>query len=149
MELSEEAKTLLKGCRQHFANACTRIRRLTAVIPEDGRKEFKKLCKQLQACTDNEEFQKIARRIVHKWPRTSTWIAWWTRPSHAPMIFKSQVVMDADIWDSIPDDTNAEESMHWRLYCGASRDHDLISGLYALHGMAQYFERLFTHVEGM
>lgn len=147
-ELRREAQGLLKGCQQHFKAACTRIRKLTSIIPRAERHDFKKLCKTLRTVPDMDTFESTARSMVARWPRTSSWLAWWLRPSHAPMIFQSQIVMDAFIWASIPDTTNAEEAMHWRLYCGAGRDHELIQGLYALYSMARYFERLFSHAEG-
>ncbi|TFK35257.1 hypothetical protein BDQ12DRAFT_668748 [Crucibulum laeve] len=34
--------------------------------------------------------------------------------------------MDPDVWNSIPDSTNAEEAMHWKLYCAAGRNHELM-----------------------
>ncbi len=58
------------------------------------------------------------------------------------MIFKSQQIMDAEVWDSIPGSTNAEEAMHWKLYSGAGHNHDVIEGFEGLFSMADYYERL-------
>jgi len=42
---------------------------------------------------------------------------WWMRPAHASMLFHSDKKMDIEIWDSIPKTTNAQEAMHWKIYC--------------------------------
>jgi hypothetical protein len=60
------------------------------------------------------------------------------------MIFESQKLMDASIWDAIPDTTNAEEAMHWKLYAAARRKHSFFEGLKALYAIAVYYARLFN-----
>ncbi len=75
-ELMMEAKSLLKGCLQHFRNACTRIQKIGSVIPPDDAREFKNLCRELQAAKDHSTFCDIARYISQKWPKTSTWLSW-------------------------------------------------------------------------
>ncbi|KAF8996285.1 hypothetical protein BDZ89DRAFT_1171659 [Hymenopellis radicata] len=142
-DLEKEANSLLKGCKEHFRRACIRLSRISLVIPPKDADDFLGLCEKLRVVSDVHEFHRIARIIADRWPRTSTWLAWWMRDSHASMIFKSQVVMDPDIWDLIPGDTNAEEAMHWKLYSGAGRDFDIMHGFEALWAMAAYFERLW------
>ncbi|SJL14811.1 uncharacterized protein ARMOST_18282 [Armillaria ostoyae] len=141
-QLLADGAKLLKGCEQHFHNAVTRIKRISSIIPVEDEKKFKKLALKLCSVLNQEGFEAIAHRIVKKWPRTSTWLAWWTRESHASMIFKSQQIMDAEVWDSIPGSTNAEEAMHWKLYSGAGHNHDVIEGFEGLLSMADYYERL-------
>ncbi len=141
-QLLADGAKLLKGCEQHFHNAVTRIKRIGSIIPVEDEKKFKNLAMKLCSVPNQEGFEAIAHRIVKKWPRTSTWLAWWTRESHASMIFKSQQIMDAEVWDSIPGSTNAEEAMHWKLYSGAGRNHDVIEGFEGLLSMADYYKRL-------
>ncbi|KAJ7574690.1 hypothetical protein C8J56DRAFT_1064368 [Mycena floridula] len=45
--------------------------------------------------------------------------------------------MDADLWASLSDYTNAQESMHTRLYKSVGSGHDVIQGLYGLHTFVQ------------
>ena len=59
------------------------------------------------------------------------------------MLFESKRKMDTDIWESIPESTNAEEAMHWKLYAAAGRNHAFFEGLVSLHAVAVYFERLY------
>jgi hypothetical protein len=38
------------------------------------------------------------------------------------MLFKPHREMNQDLWDQLPDTTNAEEAMHWKLYCDVGKD---------------------------
>lgn len=51
--------------------------------------------------------------------------------------------MNIAVWDSIPDSTNAEEAMHWKLYSAAGRDHTFFEGLRSLHAVSLHYERLY------
>ncbi|KAF8059495.1 hypothetical protein FPV67DRAFT_1362049, partial [Lyophyllum atratum] len=51
--------------------------------------------------------------------------------------------MDPDVWNSIPETTNAEEAMHWKLYRACGRDHSFMEGLASLYSVADYYERLY------
>ncbi|KAK0438725.1 uncharacterized protein EV420DRAFT_1651313 [Desarmillaria tabescens] len=141
-QLLTDGAKLLKGCEQHFRNAVTCIKHISSIIPVEDEKKFKKLVMKLCSVPNQEEFEAIAHCIVKKWLHTSTWLAWWTRESHASMIFKLQQIMDVEVWDSIPGSMNAEETMHWKLYSGAGCDHDVIKGFEGLLSIANYYERL-------
>ena len=54
--------------------------------------------------------------------------------------------MDIEIWDSIPKTTNAQEAMHWKLYCMCRYDHHFLEGMYALFGVAEYYKRLMDAI---
>ena len=64
------------------------------------------------------------------------------------MLLVARRKMDADLWNSLPESTNAEEAMHWKLYRGVGRDHSFFSGLEALAGFAAHYERLLLGVSG-
>ena len=51
--------------------------------------------------------------------------------------------MDIAIWDSIPDTTNTEEAMHWKLYAAAGKNHSFFEGLCSLQAVSQHFEQLY------
>jgi hypothetical protein len=51
--------------------------------------------------------------------------------------------MDISIWDSIPDTTNAEEAMHWKLYAAAGKNHTFFEGLRSLRAVSQHYEELY------
>jgi hypothetical protein len=44
----------------------------------------------------------------------------------------------------MPDTTNAEEAMHWKLYSAVGRDLSLMDGLHGLHAVAEYYLRIYT-----
>jgi hypothetical protein len=56
--------------------------------------------------------------------------------------------MSEHIWSSIPETTNAEEAMHWKLYSAVGRNHTFLGGLQALYKIAEYYERLVSNTLG-
>lgn len=93
-----------------------------------------------------DAFKDAVTLLIRDFPNIESWISWWSHDHHAPLLFESHRSMDAATWKSIPESTNAEEAMHWKLYAAAGRDHDLLEGLRALHRMAEYFEQRFAAV---
>lgn len=145
-ELKKAAKALLKGCREHWRAALTRLSRINGVIPPEHRDAFVKRCQRLLDLESSSEFIQQAVLIVEDFPKLKSWMDWWTRPSVAAMLFNSERVMDINIWESIPDTTNAEESMHWKLYSAFGKHHSLLTGLNALWAFAVYYKRMFEGV---
>ncbi|KAF9539193.1 hypothetical protein CPC08DRAFT_731147 [Agrocybe pediades] len=71
---------------------------------------------------------------------------WWKQRSiraKASMLFESERAMDITIWESMPSTTNAEESLHWKLYSACGRDHEFLEGMYTLQGVTAYYERIY------
>lgn len=66
------------------------------------------------------------------------------RESHASILFKTERQMDPEIWDSIPDTTNAEEAMHWKLYSAAGKDQWFMDGMHVLYAVESHFHRQYT-----
>jgi hypothetical protein len=66
------------------------------------------------------------------------------RESHASMLFLSQKKMDPDLWEAIPETTNAEEAMHWKMYSAAGHDHEFLEGMQLLYTIAQYYQQIHT-----
>ncbi|KAF9552882.1 hypothetical protein CPC08DRAFT_767975 [Agrocybe pediades] len=87
-------------------------------------------------------FREHAALLVRDYPHIASWMEWWTRPVHAAMLFESERKMDIEIWNSIPRTTNAEESMHWKLYSACGRDHAFLEGMHSLYAVAVYYERM-------
>lgn len=143
-DLHEAARRVLRGCKEHFRAGVTRLSRINGVIPPARRDVFVKRALELVATPTQEEFLEYARLIIRDFPETATWLAWWLRPAHASMLFESQKLMDPMIWDSIPDTTNAEEAMNWKLYSAAGRDHDFFNGLHGLYAVAVYYANLYN-----
>ncbi|KAF9547111.1 hypothetical protein CPC08DRAFT_648853 [Agrocybe pediades] len=142
-ELRVSAEKLLKGCLEHFRAAVTRVGRIHSVIPPEHGDEFKLRALKLPKVQNSAEFRSHAALLVRDFPKLASWMEWWTRPSHATMLFESERAMDIDIWESMPSTTNAEESLHWKLYSACGRDHEFLEGMYALQGVTAYYERIY------
>ena len=67
-------------------------------------------------------------------------------PAHASMLFGLERDMDLEIWDSLPNTTNAEEAMHWKLYSACGRDHSSLEGMNALYAVATHYQQLVDGV---
>ena len=59
------------------------------------------------------------------------------------MIFRSMRLMDQALWDAIPETTNAEEAMHWVLYCSAGYHREAIEGIAGLMAFADSFQNMY------
>ena len=143
-DLREAAQRVLRGCKEHFRAGVTRLSRINGVIPPARREIFVERALALVTAPTHVEFLEYARLIIRDFPETATWLAWWLRPAHASMLFESQKVMDPKIWNAIPDTTNAEEAMHWKLYSAAGRNHDFFNGLNGLYAVAVYYGNLYN-----
>ncbi|KAL7284985.1 hypothetical protein ACG7TL_000074 [Trametes sanguinea] len=143
-DLRGRAKTLLKGCQQHFRAGVTRIKRLGGVIPLGHASRFEKMAHGLLHLADLNEFRSMGQDILASYPEVAPWLEWWLRESHAPLLFGPYRQMDRELWNSLPDTTNAEEAMHWKIYAGIGKDQTLMSGLVSLYAFAGHYERLLT-----
>ncbi|KAF8173113.1 hypothetical protein BJ912DRAFT_859605, partial [Pholiota molesta] len=142
-ELQVSAEHLLRGCREHYRAGVTRVSRMSAAVPPHMAEEFKARALSLLDLADSDEFRAQAKLIVQDFPKLKPWMEWWRRPSHSPMLFESERKMDIELWNSIPATTNAEESMHWKLYSACGRDHLFIEGMYSLYKFCFHYERLY------
>ncbi|OAV87839.1 hypothetical protein PTTG_29266 [Puccinia triticina 1-1 BBBD Race 1] len=110
----------LKGCRKHFWQSITRVKRNHAVIMADKQALFESKCLGLlQPCEDdgpthNEKVEEMWRRF----PKNKAWLDWWTMADVKAMLFPShrKMLEDCPNGDNgLPSSTNAQESMH-RVY---------------------------------
>ena len=142
-QLRQDAGRILRGCKEHFRSGVTRISRIGGVIPVEQRESFVKQAIGLLSSPTDIDFRNQAREIIQNFPNTASWLEWWLRPAHASILFESQRIMDIAIWDSIPDTTNAEEAMHWKLYAAAGKNHTFFEGLRSLQAVSHHYEQLY------
>lgn len=140
-ELRRIAPTLLRGCAEHFRASVTRIKRNGAIISPERQDEFQKLAMSLLQTEDIAHFRKRALLVLEDFPMCRSWMLWWLRKQHASILFKSVRQMDPEIWDSIPETTNAQESLHWVSYAHCGRNHRMFPGFKQLQRLAVTFER--------
>ncbi|EPQ59388.1 hypothetical protein GLOTRDRAFT_70775 [Gloeophyllum trabeum ATCC 11539] len=143
-ELREAASAIVKGCREHFQRGVTRLTRISAVIPFGRATAFEFRVQGLFDAEDLATFGERAALIIKEFPKTEPWLSWWISETHAPLLFPAHRKMKPDLWESIPDTTNAEESMHWKLYAATGRDHVLLEGIRSLYAFSDHYQRLAT-----
>ena len=140
-ELAAEARALYKGCLRHFKGGVERLCRIREFRDNDER--FNELVDGLLDAETHETFSNIADQIVTEFPLAKNWMEWWKRPTNASMIFRSKREMDGELWDALPDTTNAEESMHWCLYQAVGCKLETFEGLTGLVQFADSFQRMY------
>ncbi|XP_006464141.1 hypothetical protein AGABI2DRAFT_120917 [Agaricus bisporus var. bisporus H97] len=139
--LRNTAEGLLKGCTEHFRQAASHVGVKHAVVDPSKQDDFVNRVIRLSKVSAYEDYEKIARGLINEFPRATKFLAWWLRPSRAKMIMESQRAMEDDLWNLLPDTTNAQEAAHWATYRAAGTNHSLLSGLEALHAVVEAFER--------
>ena len=48
--------------------------------------------------------------------------------------------MKPELWEAIPETTNVEEAMHWKMYSATGCDHGFLEGMHSLYAIAQYYQ---------
>ncbi|KAJ6473065.1 hypothetical protein C8R45DRAFT_1163444 [Mycena sanguinolenta] len=142
--LKKRLKPFTEGVLNTFARESPGAKKISGVVPPEQAAAFEYRVLALLDAADSEQFQARAAAVIRDFPKTESWLRWWMRESHAVMLFASERKMDPDIWDSIPDSTNPEEALHWKLYCAVGRLHALMEGLRSLYAVAEYYQRLYT-----
>ncbi|KAJ2991697.1 hypothetical protein NUW54_g8123 [Trametes sanguinea] len=143
-DLRASAEQLLKGCQQHFRAGVTRLKRTGGIIQLDDAPKFERMAHSLLEVKALSEFQKHSAKLLSRFPNIAPWLEWWLRDSHAAMLFAPYRRMDVDLWASLPDTTNAEEAMHWKIYAGIGQDQTFLGGLVSLFAFAEHYERLLS-----
>ncbi len=52
--------------------------------------------------------------------------------------------MEVALWDSMPETTNAEEAMHWKIYKAVGQDHLFMEGMRALLAFLRHYDSLIA-----
>ena len=133
----ETAKTLLKGCKVHWARSWQRVRDQVARSSDKPRERaiFSKIASQIpkiegqrvaycfQAlCSESPSVQDLvgivdgltvedAKFVASEcnWMTAKHWAKWWMRQEHLQMLHKDFTHMVDDVWSRCPADTNAVE----------------------------------------
>ncbi|KAF7292078.1 hypothetical protein MIND_01234200 [Mycena indigotica] len=147
-ELRRVAKGLVKGCERHFREQVERVSKISHVISTTQRQTFRNRVISLLNCQSTSEFESNAAGIVKDFPLVEPWMSWWLRPQHRAMLFRSELVMDAELFYSLPATTNAEEAMHHRLYQMVNRDNSLFEGLRGLVAVGKLLNDQFVYAKG-
>lgn len=142
-DLEKAARALYKGCERHFSASVDRITNIAEVHEKED--YFRDLIATLLKSDDLSDFNETVDIIIRDIPMVEKWISWWRRPSNAAMIFPSSREMDDHLWHTIPDTTNAEEFMHWVLYCSVGNRQVGVKGVIGLLLFAESLEAIYEH----
>ncbi|KAJ3859806.1 hypothetical protein EV359DRAFT_26329, partial [Lentinula novae-zelandiae] len=115
-ELRKRGDELLRGCLQHFQRSITRVKRIAAIVPVEQQLHFAKKVNRLLQAKDSNDFSQLAKTLEADFPKIRPWLHWWLRPEHASMLFQAKRNMDPLLLHSLPETTNAEESIHFSMY---------------------------------
>ncbi|KAJ3897592.1 hypothetical protein F5879DRAFT_813774, partial [Lentinula edodes] len=143
-ELRKRGDELLRGCLQHFQRSITRVKRIAAIVPVEQQLHFAKKVNRLLQAKDSNDFNQLAKTLEADFPKIRPWLHWWLRPEHASMLFQAKRNMDPLLWHSLPETTNAEESIHFSMYAQQGRKHAFFAGWEALWKIVQTYEKLFN-----
>ncbi|TFK34966.1 hypothetical protein BDQ12DRAFT_612483, partial [Crucibulum laeve] len=138
-ELKNAAGALLKGCQQHFRSQITCVKKISGMIHPGLSDAFENCALALLTADSHERFLELAEKLICDYPKIKGWLMWWMRPSHSKMLFKPFCEMPENRWAALPDTTNAEESMHWKIYSALGTRHNLMDGLHALWHFTEYY----------
>ncbi|KAJ7576076.1 hypothetical protein C8J56DRAFT_1062520 [Mycena floridula] len=111
-QLAKDAVKLIKGCTQHFRSGVTRVSRISGVIAPDQRDNFIHRSHALLNVDTPATLYEQQDEIVRLFPKTLPFFKWWLWKEIAMMLFKSVREMNPSLWNSLPDTTNAGESMN-------------------------------------
>ncbi|KAF5378164.1 hypothetical protein D9615_007525 [Tricholomella constricta] len=93
-ELEAAAQRLLRGCEEHFRAGVTHVSRISGAVPPEMSEEFVQRALSLLKASDSEDFRSCTALLARDFPKLVNWINWWSRESHAMMLFGSERKMD-------------------------------------------------------
>ncbi|OAV99803.1 hypothetical protein PTTG_25298 [Puccinia triticina 1-1 BBBD Race 1] len=114
----KEVRGMLKGCRKHYRQSITRIKRNRALITVDQEEPFRKACMGLlnRAEPGGQSHEQKIDFIRRRFPKVRKWLDWWTVSDVEALLFPSRESRLEDKPDGLPETKNAQESMHRTYY---------------------------------
>ena len=129
VSLENEAKTLLKGCQEHFRQSITRVGRNHAIIEHGSTPQFQEAVLGLLKIGNKEEFHQRVKFIQDNWPKANSWLEWWVYTDAGKMLFRALSTMNKELSNLLPSTTNAQESMHHRYYLSGTTQQSILTGI--------------------
>jgi hypothetical protein len=77
----------LKGCYFHFMQSVRNVKNNGNIVPASKVSEFEALTNEMYRATTMQVFESTVNEIRQKFPKSKTWINWWTQPGHRILIF--------------------------------------------------------------
>lgn len=121
-----DAEKYLKGCYYHFQQSVQRLASNHAIVPIGYDKQFREYATTMSTTSSKHIFDGAVAAIQESFPNAKRWIAWWTNPKIATMIFPSQSMMKEELLNHPTRTTNGVESFHRDLYRIVAKNKSLI-----------------------
>ncbi|KAJ7572400.1 hypothetical protein C8J56DRAFT_1068918 [Mycena floridula] len=121
----------------------SRLRQLAALVPVKAREHFVRKSHQLLDCDTPAMLLKDVKQLTDSFPHTERFFNWWMRKEVAMMLFPTMTTMHPDLWNVMPDSTNAGEAMHQRFYlsCKCGGNHDILTGFEHIYKFLDHCRR--------
>ncbi|KAG8930848.1 hypothetical protein FRC01_002192 [Tulasnella sp. 417] len=142
--LKKQAEELVQGCHMHWSQSKLRIVR---ILPEKQRVAFYRHVTQMEETTSRTTFTNASTSLLKEVPDIKGWIDWWLVPEHASMIFPAVRKMSSEDRNKLPTTSNAAEGLHWQVYRGVGKSHDLVPGIRALYLFCRGIETMHDSVQ--
>ncbi|OAV88135.1 hypothetical protein PTTG_29135, partial [Puccinia triticina 1-1 BBBD Race 1] len=130
----KEVGRMLKGCREHFRQSVTRVKRNRSLITVNQEEPFRKACMDLlePATPDGQTHEQKVDHIRRHW---------WTVSDIEALLFPSREPRLEDTPDGLPDTTNGQESLHRTYYRLSDGRQCLMLGMIDLYKFVDMLER--------
>jgi hypothetical protein len=109
----------LKGCYFHYCQSVKSCCHNSRVVPSGMGDEFNRFAQIMYTATTMTGFNAAVTSIAQRFPRASKWLAWWTAPSHAGLIFpafrNSELGEELSAFHNMPTTNNFLESHNRKI----------------------------------
>jgi hypothetical protein len=104
----------LKGCYFHYCQSIKSVSHNSHVVPSGMEDEFNHMAHAMYKATTMTQYNSAVSGISQRFPRANKWLAWWTAPSHAGLIFPafraSELGQELHTFHNMPTTNNISES---------------------------------------
>ncbi|EGG11649.1 uncharacterized protein MELLADRAFT_90988 [Melampsora larici-populina 98AG31] len=143
------ALSKLRGCKEHFRQQITRLKRNNAIIPRGKEGDFEDLAMSLcdRDVPGGKTYDEKVDTLRRDFPQTKRWIDWWQASNIQAMLFKSRrkQIDDDGLDDDMPETTNAQESIHRVYYMISEGNCTVQVGLVQLYALVMSLQK--DHVD--
>lgn len=145
--LKEEARTLMKGCQQHYLDGVMRVKKIVSAAHPGFGLVFENMAKSLLNAATLDELDKQAAMLLRDFAISEGWLEWWMRPRNKSMLFAVATKMTEEMWRSLPLSNNPSEGINFKFSAAAGgKGHNFQAGLSILYNIATHYHKMHIAV---
>ena len=80
--VKKRIEQLLKGCKFHYLQSVTNVSKNGSIVAPSMAGLFKSLANQMYDADTMPEFESAVSDMRHRFPKSRTWVNWWTQPGN-------------------------------------------------------------------